>query len=151
MSLRGSFRRAGARMGVWSYRRTNGSAMTSRSAPRVLLLTTPGRRSGEPRSTCVAFLENDGGYVVWGTASGARRDPHWFRNLRAAGRTEVQVLERTFPATVHEYVGAQRDAVWNDLITARVPGVRRYAQKAARTIPVAILRPVPSPTDRSGT
>ena len=143
MSLRGSFRRAGARIGAWGYRVTNGRAMTSVKNPRVLVLTTPGRHSGEPRSTCVAFLESDGGYVVWGTASGARRDPHWFRNLRAAGRTEVQVLSRRFSAIAQEYVGAERDAVWRDLITVRVPGVSRYAVKAGRTIPVAILRPVP--------
>ncbi|HWI29988.1 MAG TPA: nitroreductase/quinone reductase family protein [Microbacterium sp.] len=151
MSLRGSFRRAGARIGVWSYRRTNGRAMTSRSAPKVLLLTTPGRHSGEPRSTCVAFLESDGGYVVWGTASGARRDPHWFRNLRAAGGAEVQILERRFFATAEEYAGAEREAVWNDLVLARVPGVRRYAAKAGRTIPVAILRPTTRPPERATT
>jgi len=143
MSLSRSLRRAGARIGAWGYRVTNGRGMTSAKNPRILVLTTPGRHSGEPRSTCVAFLESAGGYVVWGTASGARRDPHWFRNLRAAGRTEVQVLDRRFSATVNEYVGAERDAVWRDLVTARVPGVRRYAAKAGRTIPVAILRQVP--------
>jgi deazaflavin-dependent oxidoreductase (nitroreductase family) len=143
MSLKGSSRRAGARIGAWSYRATGGRAMTSAKNPRVLLLTTPGRHSGEPRSTCVAFLESDTGYVVWGTASGARRDPHWFRNLRAAGRTEVQVLDHRFAATVHEYVGDERDTVWRDLITVRVPGVNRYAAKAGRTIPVANLRPLP--------
>ena len=144
MSVRTWFRRIGGRWGVWMYRRSAGRAMTSTKAPRVLLLTTPGRRTGEPRSTCVAFLEHDGGYVVWGTGSGARHDPQWFRNLRAAPQTQVQVLDRRFTATVHEYVGAERDAVWTDVITARVPGVRRYATKAGRTIPVAILRPIRS-------
>lgn len=149
MSLRGWFRRTGARIGVWAYRRTGGRAMTSRKNPRVLLLTTPGRRSGKQRSTCVGYLDSDRGFVVWGSASGARQDPHWFRNLRAAGRTEVQVLDRTFVATVRECVGAERDALWDDLITVRVPGVRRYAAKAGRTIPVAILRPITKPHDRA--
>jgi deazaflavin-dependent oxidoreductase (nitroreductase family) len=143
MSVRTWFRRTGGRFGVSMYRRTAGRAMTSTKAPRVLLLTTPGRRTGEPRSTCVAFLEHDGGYVVWGTGSGARHDPQWFRNLRAAPQTQVQVLDRRFAATVHECLGAERDMVWTDVITARVPGVRRYAVKAGRTIPVAILRPTP--------
>ncbi len=142
MSVRTWFRRTGGRIGVWLYRRTGGRAMTSAKAPRVLMSTTPGRRTGEPRSTCVAFLEHDGGYVVWGTGSGARHDPQWFRNLRAAPQTQVQVLDRRFAATVHEYVDAERDAVWTDVVTKRVPGVRRYAAKAGRTIPVALLRPV---------
>ena len=150
MSLRGSFRRAGARFGAWAYRRTNGRGMTSRTAPRVLLLTVPGRHSTEPRSTCVAFLRSDDGYVVWGSGSGSRRDPHWFRNLRAAGQAEVQVLDRRFLVSADEYLGAERDAVWDELITVRVPGVRRYAAKAGRTIPVALLRPLTHPTDRAG-
>lgn len=142
MSVRTWFRRTGGRFGVWLYRRTGGRAMTSGKAPRVLLLTTPGRRTGTPRSTCVAFVEHDGGYVVWGTGSGARHDPQWFRNLRAAPQTQVQILDRRFTATVHEYAGAERDTVWTEVITARVPGVRRYAAKAGRTIPVALLRPI---------
>ena len=73
MSLRGSFRRAGARWAASAYRRTDGRALNrSQERRSVLLLTTPGRRSGQKRSTCVAFLESDGGYVVWGTASGAK-------------------------------------------------------------------------------
>ena len=150
MSLRGSLRRAGARWAAWTYRRTDGRAFNGRGAPHVLLLTTPGRRSGEDRSTCVAFLESDGGYVVWGTASGAKHDPHWILNLRGAGRTKVQVMDRRFAAAFQEYAGAERDAVWNDLITKRVPAVRRYAARAGRTIPVGILRPTtkpPAPVD----
>ena len=142
MSIRAWFRRTGGRFGVWIYRRTAGRGMTSAKSPRVLVLTTPGRRTGEPRSTCVAFLEHEGGYVVWGTGSGARRDPHWFRNLRAAERSQVQIMDRRFTAVAHEYVGAERDAVWSGLITARVPGVRRYATRARRTIPVARQRPI---------
>ena len=84
------------------------------------------------------------------TSSGAPRparshDPHWILNLRAAGRTAVQVMDRRFGATFEEYVGAKRDAVWNDLITVRVPAVRRYAARAGRTIPVGILRPTTKP------
>ena len=141
MSVRGFSRRAGGAIGVWLYRRTDGRAVPGPGASRVLLLTTRGRRSGAPRSTCVGALPVGDGFVVWGTGSGAPRDPHWFRNLRAAGRTDVQAGSRRFAADVRELHGAERDAAWHDVIE-RVPGVERYERRSGRTIPVALLTPV---------
>ena len=131
--------RIGNRMGVWTYRRSDGLLM---GGGKVLMLTVPGRRTGLPRSTCVRFLETDEGLVVWGTASGATRDPDWFPNLRVAEVADVQVGGDRFRARPEELVGDARTAMWNDTILARVRGVERYARKAGRTIPVAVLHPV---------
>ena len=83
--------RVGNQVGVWLYRRLGGRLSGGRGDVRVLLLTTPGRRTGVPRSTCVAFLDTADGPVVWGSGSGSSRDPDWFRNLRAATTAEVQI------------------------------------------------------------
>ena len=71
--------------------RTGGPTVCLMGGGKVLMLTVPGRRTGLPRSTCVRFLETDEGLVVWGTGSGATRDPDWFRNLRVAEIADVQV------------------------------------------------------------
>ena len=42
----------------------------------------------------------------------------------------------------HELHGEERDTLWRDAIVARAPEVIRYARKAGRTIPVAVLEPV---------
>ena len=76
--------RTGNRIAVWLYRRLDGRLSSGRKDVHVLLITTPGRRTGVPRSTCVRFLETADGPVVWGTGSGSPRDPDWFKNLRAA-------------------------------------------------------------------
>ena len=131
----------GGRIGVWTYRRFNGKVSGGNEAAGVLLLTTPGRRTGLPRSTCVRFIEKPEGYVVWGTGSGARSDPDWFRNLRAAGAAEVQVAARTFPADARELTGPERDEVWDGVVLATLPSVEKYARRAGRTIPVAVLTP----------
>jgi len=131
--------RIGGRIGVWLYRRSNGRLV---GGGKVLMLTVSGRRTGLPRSTCVRFLETDEGLVVWGTASGAPRDPDWFRNLRAANVAEVQVGSDTFRVRPRELLGAAREGTWNDTVLARAPEVTRYARKAGRTIPVAVLEPV---------
>jgi len=126
------------RLGVWAYRRTSGRA--GGGAGKALVLTVPGRRSGQPRSTCMAYLDTADGRLVWGTASGAPQDPDWFRNLRVARTAEIEVGARRTTVAPRELVGAERDAAWETILAQR-PGVARYARKAGRPIPVALLAP----------
>jgi deazaflavin-dependent oxidoreductase (nitroreductase family) len=134
--------RTGNRIGVWMYRRLNGRLSSGSRKVHVLMVTTPGRRTGIPRSTCVRYLETPDGLVVWGTGSGSSRDPDWFENLRQVTVAQVQVRERRFEATVRELLGDEREAMWRDTILAEAPEVIRYANRAGRTIPVAVLEPV---------
>jgi deazaflavin-dependent oxidoreductase (nitroreductase family) len=87
------------------------------------------------------YLEHDGGYLVWGTASGATRDPDWFRNLRASETAQIQIGDAQLTVHRRELTGEERDRVWRDVVLARVPGVARYELKPRRTIPVALLTP----------
>ena len=136
------FTRVGNKIGVWMYRTFDGRFVGGGKNVHVLLITTPGRRTGMPRSTCVRYLEISDGYVVWGTASGAPRDPDWFRNLRAATVAEVQIKARKLQVRPRELLGDERDAVFNDVVLAQAPGVAKYARRAGRTIPVAVLTPI---------
>lgn len=137
--MRRRLTRLGNRVGVWLYRTFDGRLASGHKSVRVLLLTVPGRVTGVPRSTCVRFLDSQGGLVVWGTGAGAPRDPDWFQNLRATDTAKVQVRAEHFQVRPRELLGDERDAVWNGTILARAPEVARYARKAARPIPVAIL------------
>lgn len=137
--MRRRLTRIGNRVGVWLYRTFDGRLASGRKSVHVLLLTIPGRVTGVPRSTCVRFLDSQGGLVVWATGAGAPRDPDWFQNLRATDTAQVQVRAEHFQVRPRELLGDERDAVWNGTILARAPEVARYARKAARPIPVAIL------------
>ena len=136
------FLRVGNHIGVWMYRTLGGRLSSGSKHVHVLMITTPGRRTGIPRSTCVRFLETPAGYVVWGTGSGSRQDPDWFRNLRRAPTAQVQIRERHLTVRPRELHGEERDVMWRDTILADAPEVARYAEKAGRTIPVAVLEPV---------
>ncbi|MFC4783611.1 nitroreductase/quinone reductase family protein [Nocardioides sp. MAHUQ-72] len=136
--------RVGNRIGVWLYRRLDGRLSSGRKDVTVLLITVPGRRTGLPRSTCVRFLETPDGKVVWGTGSGSARDPDWFLNLRAADVADVQIGRDHFRVRPRELVGSVREAVWTGTVLTRAPEVARYARKAGRTIPVAVLQELPS-------
>ena len=131
--------RIGNRIGAWLYRTLDGRLSSGRRGVRVLLITTPGRRTGLPRSTCVRFLETDAGLVVWGTGAGAPHDPDWFQNLRAADTAGVQIRAEHFTVRPRELRGAERETVWRDTVLTQAPEVARYARNAGRTIPVAVL------------
>jgi len=133
--------RTGNRIGVWTYRAFRGH-LAGPPGTKVLLLTVKGRRTGLPRSTCMRYLETPDGLLVWGTGSGSPRDPDWFRNLRAAGGGTVQRGSEVAEVSARELTGRERQAAWESVILARAPGVQRYAKKAGRTIPVALLTPV---------
>jgi deazaflavin-dependent oxidoreductase (nitroreductase family) len=134
--------RTGGRIGVWMYRRLDGRLSSGSKDVHVLMITAPGRRTGLPRSTCVRYLENDEGYLVWGTGSGSPQDPDWFRNLRRADTVDVQVRANHLRARPRELLGPERDAVWRDVVLARAPEVAKYEKRAGRVIPVAVLTPV---------
>jgi deazaflavin-dependent oxidoreductase (nitroreductase family) len=131
----------GNRIGVFLHRAAGGR-LDAWGDTTVLMITSPGRRTGLPRSTMVRYLEDDGDYLVWGTGSGAPRDPDWFRNLRHTPRARIEIGRDAQEVDVEELTGAERDRVWRDVVLVRAPGVARYERKAGRVIPVARLTPV---------
>lgn len=135
--------RAGNRLAVWMYRRFDGR-LSSGPGTTVLMITSPGRKSGLQRSTCVRYLDAPDGYLVWGSGSGSPADPDWFCNLRAAPDSQVQVGRQRITVRARELTGPERDQAWNEVILQQAPAVAKYARKAGRTIPVAVLTPVPS-------
>jgi deazaflavin-dependent oxidoreductase (nitroreductase family) len=142
MTVKRRMARVGNRFGVWMYRVLDGRLSSGSKDVHVLVITTPGRRTGVPRSACVRFLNTPEGFVVWGTGAGSARDPDWFRNLRAARVADVQVRARRLQVRPRELVGGERDEMWNDVVLAQVPEVAKYARRAGRTIPVAVLEPL---------
>ena len=130
---------------VWMYRAFDGRLASYDKGATVLMITTRGRRTGVLHSTCVRYLDTADGFLVWGTASGAPRDPDWFRNLRKAKIADIQIRAKTLQVRPRELLGEERDAVWKDVVLAQAPEVEKYAQRAGRTIPVALLQPVEGP------
>jgi deazaflavin-dependent oxidoreductase (nitroreductase family) len=140
--------RIGNRIGVWMYRASDGRLLSTKNA-KVLMITSPGRRTGVLHSTCVRYLDTPEGLLVWGTASGAPSDPDWFRNLRKAKVAEVQVGARSLRARPRELLAGERDSVWQEVVLAQAPEVARYAKRAGRTIPVAILEQIDGMPERA--
>ena len=68
------------------------------------LLTTTGRKSGEPRTTALAIIERGGRRWVWSPWG----EVNWVRNLRASGRASITVRKRSMDVRAVELDEAQR-------------------------------------------
>ena len=56
-----------------------------------LLLTTKGRKSGDPRSLPLIYGEADGAYVIIASKGGMPSHPLWFLNLQAEPECDLMV------------------------------------------------------------
>ncbi len=106
-----------------------------------LLLTTSGRRSGEPRMVPIIYGEADGNYVVVASRGGAPTNPGWYLNLHANPAVEVQVIADTFSATARTAVGEERQRLWK-LMAAIYPTYDELQSKTDREIPIIVLTPI---------
>ncbi len=141
MTSRRALTRWGNTFAVWTYRRTGGRLVGPGRGTTIGLLTVPGRATGLPRTVAIGFHSHGAGYVVAGTGSGSPRDPQWFRNLRATTRAEVQIRSMQTVVDVWVADAAERGRLWNDVVLAQAPWRQRYAARAGRVIPVAVLTP----------
>lgn len=85
------------------------------------LLTVPGRKTGVPRTTALAIIEDGGRRWVWSPWG----DVQWVRNLRAAGRATIAVRGRQHEVRAVELDPAERVEFFRDTlepIVRRIPG-----------------------------
>jgi deazaflavin-dependent oxidoreductase (nitroreductase family) len=124
---------------VQRYRETGGEVgHIWREGSKILLLTTTGRTSGEPRTTPLIYENAGDAYVIVASKGGAPEHPGWYRNLSKNADVEVQVLDDVFPAHARVAEGDERERLWK-LAAQQWPGYDEYAKKTDREIPVVVL------------
>ncbi len=115
--------------------RASSGPMAGRS---LLILTTTGAKSGEPRDAIVTYTREGDAYVVAGSKSGAPTDPAWFKNLVADPNVTIEAEGKTSKAIANVAVGSDRDALWNRHV-AEHPEFADYPSKTTRVIPMIRL------------
>jgi deazaflavin-dependent oxidoreductase (nitroreductase family) len=84
----------------------------------VLLLTTTGRKSGQPRVVPLQYEEIDG-KIYLGSSRGV--DADWVRNIRANSKVEVRVKARRFFGTAEVVTDVKRNADFLEVRLQRHP------------------------------
>jgi deazaflavin-dependent oxidoreductase (nitroreductase family) len=112
-------------------------------APMVLVHHR-GRRSGEERVNPMMYLPDeadDDVIYVFASKAGHPSNPDWYFNLTAAGEASVERGTESYPVTVRELTGDERERIYAEQ-ARRYPGFADYEKKTEgiRTIPVLELR-----------
>lgn len=128
-------------LNTWVYKLTGGriGGKFLGGAP-VMLLTTIGRKSGEPRIAPLLYLEDGDRVVTVASKGGMSQHPLWYRNLVANPDVEVTIGTTTRRMTARTATPEEKEAYWPKL-TAMYPDYGAYQARTTREIPVVILSP----------
>jgi deazaflavin-dependent oxidoreductase (nitroreductase family) len=92
------------------------------------LVTTTGRRTGEPRAVLPASF-------------GGRSDhPAWYRNLRVNPEVAVQIRSELLELVARDATDDERDRYWLQLIRM-YPPYKGYRDATDRVIPLVVCEP----------
>src|SRR6201989_2563546 len=105
---------------------------------QTLILTTTGRRSGEPRPHALVYGRDGDDYVVVASKGGAPQHPAWYLNIESNPEVEVQVWGDRFKAHARTATPEERAEIWPKM-TREWPAYDDYQRKTDREIPVVIL------------
>ncbi len=125
---------------VRRYRETDGEVGYLWNGVSTLLLTTTGRRTGEPRTSALIFGRDGEDYLVVASTGGAPQHPSWYLNLLANPRAEIQVKADHLAVSARSASDEEKPRLWR-IMTAVWPNYDVYQERTARQIPVVVLSP----------
>jgi deazaflavin-dependent oxidoreductase (nitroreductase family) len=119
---------------VEEFRANHGELSGPMAGRHLMLLTTTGARSGEPKTVVLGFGQDGDHYVVVASGNGAPEHPLWYRNLQAKPTATVEVGPETFNARARTARANERQR-----LTPLVPYVETEQKKTSREIPIVVL------------
>jgi len=122
------------------YKLTNGLIGGRIVGMPVLLLTTTGRKSGQPRERALTYLPHGDAYVVIASFLGEPRHPDWWLNLQKNPRATVRCSRATVPVVAREAEGGERENLWARVVSVN-GDYEEYRRRTDRRIPVVVLEP----------
>lgn len=145
------FRIGGSRPGAWLILtfgtridrlliRLTGGRLSMVGTMPVLILTTIGAKTGQPRTTPLLFINDGPRLVLIASNGGNPKHPGWYYNLRANPEATVFLQGRTARYIAHEATGTERETLWQRAV-ALYSGYTIYQGRASRQIPIMVLTP----------
>ena len=105
-----------------------------------LLLTTIGRKSGNPITLPLIFGQDGKNFIIVGSKGGAPEHPAWYLNLLANPHAAVQVKADRYQVRARVAEGEERERLWKFMNSIWHP-YDEYQSKTGRKIPVVVLEP----------
>jgi len=123
---------------IAEFRANGGKAGGMFANTPLLLLTTVGAKSGQPRIAPLAYTTDGDHLVVIASKAGAPTNPDWYHNLVANSTVTVERGDERFQARATIAEGQERERLYAQMV-ARLPQFGEYQQKTSRQIPVVVL------------
>jgi deazaflavin-dependent oxidoreductase (nitroreductase family) len=120
------------------YRETNGEKGYLWNGSPILLITTKGRKSGQPRTIPIIFTPVGDKYVIIASKGGSPEHPLWYRNILEEPKVQVQVKGDVFDAVARTAPSPEREQLWAEA-TKNWPNYDTYQTRTTRQIPVVVI------------
>jgi deazaflavin-dependent oxidoreductase (nitroreductase family) len=105
----------------------------------VLLLTTTGRKSGQPRTVPVMYVPGEEPVLV-ASNGGNPSHPAWYLNLLADPRASIEVEGEQRKMVARTVSGEEREPLWRQAVEI-YPAYADYQRRTERELPVVVLGP----------
>jgi F420H(2)-dependent quinone reductase len=125
---------------TWVYRLSNGKLGGTFQSSPVALLTTTGRKSGEPRVSPLLYLREGGRVILVASQGGRDTNPMWYLNLKANPKVSVQIKGEVLQLQARDANADERSEYWSKL-AAMYPTLDDYQAWTDRVIPIVICDP----------
>jgi deazaflavin-dependent oxidoreductase (nitroreductase family) len=125
---------------IEEFRATNGKVTGDFAGRPLLLLTTTGARSGQPRVSPLVYTTDGDHIVIIASKGGAPTNPDWYHNLRAHPAATVEVGSECYSVRATVPDGEERQRLYDQMV-ARMPNFAEYQRNTTRLIPVVLLEP----------
>jgi len=129
-----------SRANTWIYKVTGGRlGGTVQKAP-VALLTTTGRKTGQPRVAPLLYIRDGDKVIMPASRGGSDKHPMWYLNLKANPKVQVQIKKDTFHLTARDANEQERERYWQQLAQV-YPTIEDYKSWTDRVIPLVVCEP----------
>ena len=125
---------------VRQYEETDGEVGYLWNDATCLVLTTTGRKSGEPRKFPLIFGQDGDDYLLVASKGGAPDDPGWYLNLVANPDAVIQIKADVMQVTARTATDEEKPRLWA-IMMEQWPYYDEYQSKTDRPIPVVVLSP----------
>lgn len=123
---------------VKRYEETDGAEGYIWNGAPTLVLTTKGRKSGQPRKSALIYGQDGDNYLLIASQGGAPKHPLWYLNLRDNPDVELQVLGDKFSARARTATPEEKPRLWK-IMTESWPSYDIYQTRTEREIPLVVL------------
>ena len=123
---------------IAEFRANEGKVGGQFAGGNMLLLTTTGAKSGQPRIAPLAFTRDGDRIIIVASKGGAPTNPDWYYNLVAHPEVILEVGTEQFAALASVAEGAERERLFAQVV-AQMPGFGEYQRNTTRMLPVIIL------------